>query len=178
MHRRAFITTSLGLGILGAGGLPQAACGMGLSEGLLARELADLRFSLVNALNTRDASAFAGTYAEDGVWEVAGGTASVGRDAIRARLEGVFKRYPWLLQTNHDAKVLSASATEARARVYFSEHGSVEGESRFVMGVYDERCVRRAGAWLYARRTATILYSGPPDLSAPMRRPIPPIPGA
>ena len=145
-------------------------------ENLIAPALSDLRFRHVDAFNTGDTQAFADNFTADGVWDVPGSFSLVGRTAIREKLAAMLGAFDWIFQVNHDAALLSASADEARARVYFVEHGARPGPApQFVFGVYDEVCVREAGGWRYARRTGYPLYRGAPDLLEPIRRyPAPP----
>ena len=130
--------------------------------------LRELRFRHINAFNTNDTATFANNFMPDGVWEIPGATI-VGREAIRQKLDDVLAKVEWHIQMNFDAAILSASATEVHARVYFMETGSRGGKSRVLYGVYDEVCVRDGDVWRFAKRTANPLYRGLADLSDPVQ---------
>lgn len=156
----------------------QRAAAMAAAPPSVVAAVSALRFRLMDALNTKNFEAFAATFTANGVWEVPGAFSAVGRDAIRGRIEGFIKADDWLTQLYQGDAVLSATSGEAHARAYFTEYGQRAGAPHFVVGVYDEVCVKDRGVWRYAKRTSNLSYRGPADLSAkPTRVVSPPAPG-
>ncbi len=142
------------------------------------KALRDLRFRHVDALNRRDPDTFADNFTEDGVWEVPASFRVVGRKDIRHQLANVMTpKFTWVIQTNYDSIVLSATGDRAKARVYFTEYCMfTTGDVQFVLGVYHEDCVHDGDRWRYARRIAHLIYKGPMNLSGELRFFPPPTP--
>lgn len=185
MDRRHFIAGASGVGAAAATGAAQAgtpganrrAAAMAAVSPAVIAGVAALRFRLQDALNTKDFAAFADTFAPDGVWELPGVFTLVGREAIASRIAAMIKSEDWLIQGYQGDAVLSATATRAHARAYFTEYGFRGGAPHFVVGVYDEICVRQGGVWRYAKRTSNLSYRGPADLTGkPARLATPPAP--
>ena len=150
-------------------GRPVAPVQVDLETDLAIRQL---RFRLADALCHADADAYAATFTPDGVWALRGRRLE-GRNAIRELLAQRLGNHAWQMQNYMDSTILSVSETEIRARAYFIEHGEESGLIKYVLGFYDELCVKQPAGWYYAERVANIIYLGSPDLTTRPMRPNP-----
>ncbi len=133
----------------------------------IARDCEALSYAYARAVDFRDHDAFAHLFAEDGVLDA--GELLEGREAIARAIS----RRPYELRTRH---ILSnifidvVSATEARGIAYLTlyRHSGPESlGSRPVpvagpaaVGHYEDRFVRTAQGWKFARRKLHLAFTG------------------
>ncbi|MEM7217643.1 MAG: nuclear transport factor 2 family protein [Pseudomonadota bacterium] len=113
-----------------------------------------------DAVNRRDADAWASSWAEDGVWALPGAEPATGRDAIVALWLGAMGRFEFVAQLVHNGTV-AVSGDTATARFYLTEHLQLAGgdAGMFNIGMYQDSLVRRDGQWLFAQRNYSVLYN-------------------
>ena len=129
-----------------------------------------LRFELADAIASRDVERFVATFAPEGVWLV-GGQRFAGRDRIRDFIAPRWPTQTWQSVLFGQDLIVTATDREVHARAHFVEHLVGSDGILYVVGCYDEICVRLPEGWRYAERTANVLYAGPPDLGALPLRP-------
>lgn len=110
-----------------------------------------------DAVFRKDAEAWIACWCEDGVWRLPGIDVT-GKAQIKAAWTGAMQAFavagffgaPGAIEINGEA---------AKARVYTQEilvdHA---GKVRRILGAYDDRLLKEAGAWLFASRAYTILH--------------------
>jgi uncharacterized protein (TIGR02246 family) len=126
-------------------------------------EIEALVVRYVTALDTLDADAYAGVFAEDAEFDVTG-TVYMGREAIRkivtdlqasrARNEASGTPSPKLYHVMSNTSIEVLDATNARHESYAQTVRAAEG-GRFVvgfMGRYEDVLVKRDGRWLIQSR--------------------------
>jgi uncharacterized protein (TIGR02246 family) len=124
----------------------------------------DLVARYTDAVNRRDAKAWAATWADDAEWSL-GGSPVQGREAIVALWQRLMDGLPFVVQLVHSG-VVQVDGERATARWYLSElHQSADRKGTLVVGVYHDECARTDEGWRFARRRFDALYAGPPDLS-------------
>lgn len=138
-------------------------------DSAIERAVRRLRFELAEAIAGRDVERFVGTFAPDGVWLV-GGHKFAGRDQIRSFVAASWATLSWQSVHFGQDAILSATASEVRSRAHFVEHLVGSDSATYVVGCYDETCVRLQEGWRYAERVADVVYAGPPNLMAPPPR--------
>lgn len=132
----------------------------------------DLVHRYADAVVHRDEAAWAATWAEHAVWEVAGATLD-GRAAIIDAWRSVMSGFGTVVQnvTNGTA-TLDPATGSGSGRWYVTEHAvTTGGRPLLMLGHYDDDYVvdgEHAGTWLFARRSLTVHYAGAPDLSSPV----------
>ena len=118
-----------------------------------------------DAVNRRDASAWAALWTEDGVWEAFGRTLE-GRDAVTQAWSAVLQGLRLIFHVVHSG-VIEVDGDTARARFTVSEQlQTAGGQPALLLGLYHDRFRRESGEWRITRRRLQVLYQGPPDLSA------------
>lgn len=124
-----------------------------------------LQARCADAVWRKDASAFAASYAEDGIWKVAG-LRFAGRKAVAegfAMLTAVNQRILMRFAT----PIVALEDGGASARTHVVEHVKRnDGAGMTSIGIYFERFVEVDGDWLFSWRHFDFCYFGPPDLSA------------
>jgi uncharacterized protein (TIGR02246 family) len=117
------------------------------------RELID---AYSDAVFRHDADAWIACWAPDAVWKIPGIDVS-GAAAIRAAWEGAMSAFS-LAAFFAQPGAIRIDGDLAEARVYTQEILiGKDGSRRRIIGAYDDRLVRRDGAWLFAGRTYRIL---------------------
>jgi uncharacterized protein (TIGR02246 family) len=121
-------------------------------------ELHDLVARYSDAVCRRDETVFAATWAEDALWQLPGMPLTEGREAIVALWLSVMERFPFVIQRMNNGTV-ELSGDSASGRWYLSEHiAADDGGIMINVGVYQDRYVRRGGAWQFAERHFSMLY--------------------
>lgn len=137
----------------------------------IADELAirSLVASYTDAINRSDVDDIGPVYAEDGVLTMMERPDVVGRAAILDMLSATLARYQIVMQLVHSG-IVQLDGDRARARWQITElQVTVEGESRFIAGRYEDDLVRHPHGWQFAHRTFTARYFGDLALSAPLQ---------
>ena len=119
---------------------------------LAIRELVD---AYGDAVCQRDADAWVGTWAPDGVWLLRGKTIT-GHAALRAAWLTAMAAYryvsfagrPGAIQVDGDAASLRVQTTEWLV--------PVAGRPRLQLGTYEDRLVRLRGDWRFAQRSFSV----------------------
>jgi uncharacterized protein (TIGR02246 family) len=113
-----------------------------------------------DAVNRRDAEAYAATWAPDGVWEIRGNRYE-GREAILAYWTPLMAGIPWVVQTINNGTVDVAGDT-AQARWFHTDFAALgDGTRRMALGLYHDSCIRVGGRWLFSLRSYTRLADIP-----------------
>jgi len=113
-----------------------------------------------DAVNRRDAEAYAATWAPDGVWEIRGNRYE-GREAILAYWKPLMAGIPWVVQTITNGTV-DLDGETARGRWFHTDFAALpDGTKRMALGLYHDSCVRVDGRWLFALRSYTRLADIP-----------------
>jgi len=105
-----------------------------------------------DAVNRRDAEAYAATWTPEGVWEIRGNR-YVGREAIMAYWQPLMAGIPWVLQTinNGTVDVLGDTAT---CRWFHTDFAVLpDGAKRMAIGLYYDTCTRADGEWRFSHRS-------------------------
>lgn len=126
-----------------------------------------------DAVCRNDTPAWSATWADDASWEIGRGPV-VGVEAITAAYERSIGMFEAVIQValNGEATVDEAAGT-GHGRWYIQEFGrTVSGRCLQYLGFYDDTYVRTAPGWVFASRTLTWLYQGPPDLSGEFGPPV------
>lgn len=137
-----------------------------MTEFLIAEAaIRQLHAQFVDAAWRQDADAFAGMFAEDGVWKIAG-MEIVGRDEIRstfARLLGACERVSMIV----NPPLLEVRGGEATSRTYVTEFARMKADGAFAMtiGTYHDWYVETGEGWRFRRRHFGLQYRGPADLT-------------
>jgi len=135
-----------------------------------------------DAVWRRDGAAFAGCYAEDGIWKIAG-LVLQGREAIGEAL-GQLGAANERIQMTFGSPILAMTDGKLTGRTHVMEQVKLlDGSASTTLGIYYERFVECDGQWFFQWRHFDFCYLGPPDLSAPFYRfqdygPSPALPGA
>jgi len=118
-----------------------------------------------DAVWRRDSAAFAGCYAEDGIWKIAG-LVFEGREAVSAALVQLGAANERILMT-FGSPILALAGGELTGRTHVTEQVKLlDGSASTTIGIYYERFAERDGQWLFRWRHFDFCYLGPPDLSA------------
>lgn len=128
----------------------------------------DLVHEYADATTHRDPDRWGACFAEDAVWDL-GRAKAEGREAIVRLYTRAMGNQLAVTQTVHNgANRAGTDANHAAGRWYIEEKYRLADGTPGVLGAhYDDEYVRDAGGdWRFARRTLTIQYAGPPDLSA------------
>ncbi|MDG2005374.1 MAG: nuclear transport factor 2 family protein [Novosphingobium sp.] len=118
-----------------------------------------------------DLEAMVATYAPDGVWEVPGiGAHCKGREEILAASQGIVGAIDYMVQMNAPA-IIVVDGDTATAQSIIRECGKYAGKDTCleVLGLYDDKLVRTAEGWRFAKRTFTVrgmhdYQTAPPSL--------------
>ena len=112
-----------------------------------------------DAVNRRDESLWASTWAEDGVWDLRGNVVE-GREAVVALWNTAMGGFSFVAQLVYQG-TLEIDGDRATGRWYLSEHlRPVDAETgRFTIGSYADEYTRVGGEWKFARRSYDVLYS-------------------
>jgi ketosteroid isomerase-like protein len=120
-----------------------------------------------DAVIDRDAEAWSACWTDDGVWDLGGGRAIEGRDAIVGLWKGAMSAFATVIQTVHTGEVwCGADDTHATGRWNISEkYLMADGKTGMLLAHYDDEYRRENGRWLYTKRELVPHYQGPADLS-------------
>lgn len=137
-----------------------------MSERLMADyAIRQLHARFVDAVWRKDAAAFAGTFAPDGEWKIAG-LHLRGREEIEATFARLLGACAHVI-VNLSPPVLEIGAGEASGRIHATEFTRMmDGAFAMTFGVYHDLYVGRGEDWHFARRHFALQYRGPADMSA------------
>lgn len=117
---------------------------------LAIRELAE---TYADAVCRRDADAWGGTWAPEGVWDL-GGKVVEGRSALVPFWTKVMTGFPFVVQIIHSVLVDEVEGDTAKARCWLGEQlTDGDGNARTTVGHYHDELVKHDGRWYYSRRT-------------------------
>jgi hypothetical protein len=123
-----------------------------VEDRLAIRELLE---TYADAVTRNDAAAWGAIWAEDGEWSLPDypeiGTTK-GREAIVAMWLEAMKAYPGIMFEAWPGSI-EVEGDVARVRSYTSEVYDQDGLTKRDRGVYEDLCVKRAGAWLFKSRS-------------------------
>jgi ketosteroid isomerase-like protein len=109
-----------------------------------------------DAVFRRNADDWIACWAEDGVWKLPGMEVS-GREAMKPAWIKAMSAYKFTGFFGNPGHIVVDGDT-AEARVYTTEYlEKTDGAFVKIFGAYDDRLVKRAGAWVFSSRTYTIL---------------------
>ena len=129
----------------------------------------DLVHRYADAGTHRDLDRWLSCFADDAVWDL-GRAKAEGRDAIAALFTKAMANMAAMVQVVHNgASVAAGDGDRGTGRWYIEErYRLADGAPGVLSAHYDDEYVCGVdGEWRFARRTLTIQYAGPPDLSAP-----------
>ena len=122
-------------------------------------EINELVARYADAVCRRDQSAWADTWAEDGLWQLPGAPETRGRDNIVALWANAMAGFPFVAQLINNGTV-DVEGDTASGRWYLTEHLKLpDGDIMFNIGVYQDSYVKTAGGWKFSERHYTVLYS-------------------
>lgn len=126
--------------------------------------LRDLVYAYADAVNRRDADAWAALWTEDGVWE-AFGQSFEGRERVVATWKAAMEGFALAFHISHHG-VLTIDGDVAQGRWTVSEQlQTKDGTGAILLTLYHDDYRREAGQWRFTRRRLDVRYQGPPDLS-------------
>ena len=117
-----------------------------------------------------DAKTWGETWAEDGAWELLG-SRTEGRAAVVELWQKLMAGFPLIVQIASGG-VIDVSGSSACGRWYVTEYGLGGKSGLLTLGHYRDRYTKGPDGWRFAERCFDMIYSGPPDLSAP-HKPLP-----
>ena len=137
-----------------------------------AREgIADLVHRYSDAVVHQDRARWSACWAEDALWELGPGRLLVGRRVIVEHWQASMDKIDVVVQLVCNGQA-TVSGSEAEGRWYITEHvRRTSGELGLLLAYYDDTYTCSEGRWLFSSRRLVPIYHGPPDLSAPFRRP-------
>ena len=127
----------------------------------------DLVHRYADGVVRRDRAQWLSTWADDGVWDL-GQRAPSGIAELGEFYDAAMTGFASLVQNvmNGTARVDDTAGT-GTGRWYIIEFFEmVGGDKGMLLAYYDDVYVRDCYTWRFARRTLTVQYQGPPDLSA------------
>lgn len=129
-------------------------------------EIRTLLARYADAVCRFDTDQWAGTWAEDGVWEM-DPMSQTGRDQIAATWHGMLTRLDGVIHSYLSGWAdLDEQAGTGTGRWYVIEHFKRPDEDPMTMyGFYDDEYCMENGEWKFARRSLNRIYYGPPDMS-------------
>lgn len=105
-----------------------------------------------DAVNRRDADAYADTWTPDGVWEIRGNRYK-GRAAIMAYWVPLMEGIPWVIQTINNGTV-DVDGDTASCRWFHTDFALLpDGSKRMAIGLYLDTCSRHDGRWRFSYRS-------------------------
>lgn len=123
-----------------------------------------LHARFVDAVWRKDAEAFAGCWARDGLWKIAGMEVR-GRPALVDacnQLLGRCKRIHLLC----GPAIIEAQGDTVIGRLNITEFATMnDGATAMTIGWYHDRYMEEGGQWRFALRHWSFKYRGPPDLT-------------
>jgi uncharacterized protein (TIGR02246 family) len=128
------------------------------------REIHRLVATYADAVGRRDDKTWGDTWADDGIWEVLGQRPQ-GRDEIVELFLRLMSGFPMIVQIASGGLV-DVDGERATGRWYITEYAMGGAAPLFNLGHYHDRYVKQGDVWRFAERRFSMIYSGPPDLSA------------
>ncbi|MEM9517221.1 MAG: nuclear transport factor 2 family protein [Actinomycetota bacterium] len=128
----------------------------------------DLVHRYADAVVHRDEAAWAGTWAPDASWDLAG-TEVTGQAAIVDMWNAAMDGFAAVVQNVMNGTYeLDDEAGTGTGRWYVIEHWArADGGRGMLLAHYDDRYIRVDHHWRFGARRLVMHYAGPPDLSAP-----------
>jgi ketosteroid isomerase-like protein len=126
--------------------------------------LRSLMARYVDAVNRSDGSAWASTWATDGVWNLLG-TPVTGRDNILGLWQQMMGGFEFAIMMPSSC-LFNIAGDTASGHWYLHEYTrDIEGNASSVLSRYLDTYVKQDGQWLYQSREYGFMYHGAPDLS-------------
>lgn len=121
----------------------------------------DLVHRYSDAVVRRDRGTWASTWDTEATWDLGGGRAGVGRDAIVEMWSGAMARYAAVVQTVLNGTFEVDASGTAHGRWYVLEIlGPTEGAPQMMVGHYDDDYVMTEDGWRFHSRRLTQHYRG------------------
>lgn len=118
----------------------------------------------VDAVNRRDAVAWAATWDEDATWNLLGSDA-MGRDNILALWQQMMDSFEIAVMMPASC-LFDIRGDQASGHWYFHEYTrDLEGNGATILSRYEDTYRKWDGEWLYQSRYYRVIYHGSPDLS-------------
>jgi ketosteroid isomerase-like protein len=116
-----------------------------------------------DAVGRRDEDTWAGTWTDDGVWNV-GFVKASGRDDVVKTWSTLMEHFRFVTQMPQSG-VVELSGDEARGTWHVMELGwPGQGDPTCTLGIYKDLYRRTDAGWQFAKRDFHILYMGAADL--------------
>ncbi len=130
-----------------------------MTDALDRLSIRELIEAYADAVFRRDAEAWIDCWADDATWDLMGHSVA-GRDAILATWKGAMSAFETTAFFAQPGRI-AVEGDLAAARVWTQEVLVTKaGDTRRVVGAYDDSLVRRDGRWLFARRAFRIVHDG------------------
>ena len=118
----------------------------------------------VDAVNRRDESAWAATWAEDANWNLLGTQVS-GKAHIVGLWQQMMAGFEFALMMPSSG-LFDIEGESATGHWYLQEFTrDLDGNGSIVLSRYLDSYVKKSGQWLYQSRSYSFIYHGAPDLS-------------
>ena len=130
--------------------------------------IAELVHLYADAVVHRNSDRWAGTWADDAIWELGKGRRVEGRDVILGLWNGAMDGFHAVVQVvMNGTHELDEAAGTGVGRWYVQEfYHRLGGDRGTLLAHYDDTYTRVDGRWLFASRELVIHYGGPADMSA------------
>jgi hypothetical protein len=131
--------------------------------------IATLVHRYADAVVHRDADRWEATWATDATWTLGPGRTVKGRTAIVELWRSAMANYETVVQNVVNGEY-ELNGHEGCGRWYIIEHFKrADGGVGMLLAWYDDTYAHVDAGWVFASRTLTITYQGPPDLSGVWR---------
>jgi hypothetical protein len=118
----------------------------------------------VDAVNRRDESAWADTWAEDATWNLLG-TEVTGKAQIVGLWQQMMAGFEFAIMMPSTG-LFDVDGERATGHWYLQEFTrDLEGNGSIVLSRYLDSYVKKNGLWVYQSRRYSFMYHGAPDLS-------------
>jgi hypothetical protein len=118
----------------------------------------------VDAVNRRDESAWADTWAEDATWNLLG-TEVTGKAQIVGLWQQMMAGFEFAIMMPSSG-LFDVDGERATGHWYLQEFTrDLEGNGSIVLSRYLDSYVKKNGLWVYQSRRYSFMYHGAPDLS-------------
>lgn len=112
-----------------------------------------------DAVNRKDALAFASLWTNDATWDVSVTNAVTGRANIRKAIDKILDNFTWVVHTEPVTSFdIDETTGEGRGRVTMNERWKLtDGTVGSLLGTYHDRYVLTSNGWQFAERTLEII---------------------